>query len=130
MVCPSAHGWRGSIRWGDSDTCAQWEWLGYVWVAIAVEVSEHAAIVDNLIRPDGAWNPGGIKVVGIRFVVLFGGGVEEYHGIRCCGAPNCNAFEGHGLEFGSGNRSISLMMEVAYREEREPCVSIGRNMVD
>ena len=54
---------------------------GYVQVDIMVEVSEHASIIDNLIRLDSAWLLGGIKVVGIRFVVLFGGGVEENHGI-------------------------------------------------
>ena len=50
-------------------------------VDIVVEVSEHASIIDNLIGLDSAWLLGGIEVVGMRFEVLFGGGVEENHGI-------------------------------------------------
>ena len=79
-----------------------------------------AAIVVDPGGEIGAGETGGVKLVRVRLVVLFGNGVVDGQGVGLGGPADCDANHCFGLEIGAVFVAVRVLVEVDAREEGEP----------
>ena len=73
---------RVGVMAGELDGKAWVIWLGDIPMAVAVQVSYESSIIMYPGGPLVGWKAGGVEFLGVRLVVLIGGGVVDQEGIR------------------------------------------------